>query len=489
MDKNNKNIRFVTGSQHLYGDEALRQVASNSKEIVEFLNEKLRAGVSLIWKGTVKTADEITEAVKDANSDSGCIGVITWMHTFSPSKMWITGLNSINKPILHLHTQFNEKLPFDTIDMDFMNLNQAAHGDKEHGFIYARMRKRRKVVVGYWKDEDTVSQINTWVSACVGFNESNNLKICRFGDNMRDVAVTEGDKVSAEIKLGWSVNGYGVGDLVKYVNNVTDDEANSLIAEYKSKYEIVTGNSDAVKEQAKYEAAIEKFMNERGIGAFTTTFEDLHGLKQLPGLACQRLMEKGYGFGGEGDWKTAAMARIMKVMANNEKTSFMEDYTYNFEKGNEFVLGAHMLEVCPTLADKPEKIKIDVRPLGIGGKEPPARMVFDGAAGSGIYVTLIDLGNRFRILLEEIEGMAAPRKMPNLPVASVMWKLKPNFHDANKAWIIAGGAHHSVISYSLTKEHIIDFARMAGIECVVIGDGLDISSFETDLMIGDLIWG
>jgi L-arabinose isomerase len=483
MDKN-KQIWFITGSQHLYGKETLNQVAQNSKEIVEFLNKN--AKLEIVWKPTVTTSDEITSIMKEANQDETCIGIITWMHTFSPSKMWITGLNIITKPILHLHTQYNEKLPYSKIDMDFMNLNQAAHGDREHGFIYARMRKQRKVVVGYYKDEETVTQINTWIGACIGYNASLNLKVCRFGDNMREVAVTEGNKVSAEIKFGWSVNGYGIGDLVKIVNEVADSEIEKEFLEFKEKYEIVTEDISSIKEQIKYEIALEKFMKKGSFGAFTTTFEDLHGLKQLPGLAVQRLMEKGYGFGGEGDWKTSAMTRIMKEMANNQATSFMEDYTYNFEKGNEMVLGAHMLEVCPTLADG--KVKIDVKPLGIGGKDAPARMIFDGRSGEAICVSLIDLGNRFRIIVAEVEGVALPEKMPNLPVAGVMWKPLPNFYDGAKAWILAGGAHHTVISYTLTKEHIIDFARMANIECVVIGKETNINNFEQNLMIGDIVW-
>ena len=479
-----KTIWFITGSQHLYGDEALRRVAENTSEIVGYIDGKME--VSLVARQVVTTPDEITKTMREANADDDCIGVITWMHTFSPSKMWITGLKLLQKPLLHLHTQYNESLPYSEIDMDFMNLNQAAHGDREHGFIYARMRKQRKVVVGYWKDEDTIAQLNTWASACIGYDESQRLKVCRFGDNMREVAVTEGNKVSAELKLGWSVNGYGIGDLAEYISAVADSEVDALMAEYGTKYDIVTDDIASVREQAKYELAIGKFMADGGFGAFTTTFEDLHGLKQLPGLACQRLMGEGMGFGGEGDWKTAAMTRIMKVMAGNKKTAFMEDYTYNFEKGNELVLGAHMLEVCPTLAEG--KVKIDVQPLGIGGKDAPARMIFDGVSGDAICVSLVDLGNRFRIIVSEVEGVPLPEKMPKLPVAGVTWRPKPSFHDGNRAWILAGGAHHTTISYTLTKEHIIDFARIAGIECIVIGDGLDTARFETDLLIGDMVW-
>ena len=440
----------------------------------------------IIWKPVVTTSEEITKVMKEANADDSCIGIITWMHTFSPSKMWIAGLNLLQKPILHLHTQYNEKLPYSSIDMDFMNLNQSAHGDREHGFIYARMRKPGKVVVGYWKSSKTIAQINTWLCACAGFDESKSLSVCRFGDNMREVAVTEGNKVSAEIKLGWSVNGYGIGDLADYINEVSDDEVQELFGQYSDKYEIVSDDIDSIKEQVKYEIAIERFLNDKKAFAFTTTFEDLHGLKQLPGLAVQRLMEKGYGFGGEGDWKTAAMTRIMKVMSENKATSFMEDYTYNFEEGNEMILGAHMLEVCPTIADG--KIKIDVQPLGIGGKEAPARMIFDGKSGKAVCVSLIDLGDRFRMIVAEVDGVAVPEKMPHLPVAGVMWKPLPNFYDGAKEWILAGGAHHTTISYTLTKEHMTDLARMLDIECVVIGEDTDINRFETDLLLGDMVW-
>ena len=483
MDKN-KQVWFVTGSQHLYGDEALRCVESDSKEIAEYLNKKAKC--SIVFKPVVTTSDNILKLMKEANACDECIGIITWMHTFSPSKMWIAGLGILQKPVLHLHTQYNEKLPYSTIDMDFMNLNQSAHGDREHGFIYARLRKQRKVVVGYWKDEDVISQINVWIQAAIGYDVSKKLKVCRFGDNMRDVAVTEGNKVSAQIKLGWTVDYYGIGDLVEEIDKVTENEVENIFNEYQNKYDIITENIDSVKEQAKYEIALERFMKNIGADALTTNFEDLHGLKQLPGLSIQRLMEKGYGFGGEGDWKTAAMTKILKAMSDNEATSFMEDYTYNLEKGNEMILGAHMLEVCPTVADG--KIKIDVQPLGIGNKQPPARMIFDGKSGSAVAVSLIDLGDRFRMIVAEVEAVKTPEKMPNLPVAGVLWKPMPNFYDGVRAWILAGGAHHTVLSFSLTKEHIIDLSRMFNIECVVIDEKINIDEFETKLMIGDMIW-
>ncbi len=479
-----KQVWFITGSQNLYGEETLRQVAEDSKVITAYLNEKLLCG--LVYKPVVKSPEEITEMMKSANRDDSCIGIITWMHTFSPSKMWISGLNLITKPILHLHTQFNLSIPYDSIDMDFMNLNQSAHGDREHGFIYARMRKPRKVVAGYFKDEAVISGINTWIQAAIGFDACKGLKVCRFGDNMREVAVTEGNKVSAEIKLGWSVNGYGVGDLVEQAARVTEAEIDGKIAEYKKKYDFDTNDIASVEEQARYEAALERFMESGGFGAFTTNFECLHGLKQLPGLAAQRMMEKGYGFGAEGDWKTAALLRVMKLMALNKATSFMEDYTYNLEPGNERILGAHMLEVCPTIAGG--KVRIGVEPLGIGGKEPPARLLFDAKEGDAIAVSLIDLGDRFRLIVAEVNCLKPEKPMPKLPVASATWRPYPSFRDGVWAWIVAGGAHHTAFSYAVKTEAMQDLARMLGIECVVIGKDTDMSRFESELMLGDLIW-
>lgn len=478
-----KQVWFVVGSQELYGEETLKQVAAHAKEMTEFFNQKFDC--SVILKPTATSADTITKIMREANGCEDCIGIITWMHTFSPSKMWISGLNILTKPILHLHTQYNEKIPYDTIDMDFMNLNQAAHGDREHGFIYARMRKQRKVVVGFWKNNDVIEKINIWIKAAIGYYESRNLKVCRFGDNMRDVAVTDGSRVSAEMKFGWSVNYYAVGDLVAQINKVSESDIDILIEEYKSKYTIVTDNIEAIREQAKYEIGMMRFMEKGGFGAYTNTFEDLYGLKQLPGLASQRMMEAGFGFGAEGDWKTAAMLRIMKAMSNNDSTAFMEDYTYNLEKGNEMILGAHMLEVCPTVASG--EIKIDVKPLSIGGKEPPARMIFEGKTGKAIAVSLVDLGNRYRLIVADVECVKMPQPMPNLPVGGVMWKPLPNFYDGVKAWLLAGGAHHTVLSFALTKEHMADFARMCDIECVIIDQNTDISRFENDLMINDII--
>ncbi len=478
------NVWFITGSQHLYGDEALRQVAADSAVIAEHLNGRI--GAEVICTPVVTTAPEITDVMRKANADEDCIGVITWMHTFSPSKMWIDGLKTISKPILHFSTQFNEALPYSAIDMDFMNLNQSAHGDREHSHLYALMRKSRKEVVGHWQDEEAIDEIKTWVSAAKAFAAGNTLRVVRFGDNMRDVAVTEGNKVTTQAKLGWSVDYYGIGDLVEEINKVTDEEADALVEEYKNAYTVVTDDFAAIKEQAKYEIALERFLNKTESTAFTTNFQDLHGLKQLPGLSAQRLMAKGYGFGAEGDWKTAALTRAMKLMSENDSTAFMEDYTYNLVKGEEAILGAHMLEVCPTIAEG--EIKLDVQPLGIGDREPPARLIFNSKAGEAICVSLVDLGNRLRLICAEVECITTPEPMPNLPVASAMWKPYPDFKNGVKAWLLAGGAHHSVLSYSLTKEHIIDFARMAGIECVVIGKDTNVSDFELKLMLGDAAW-
>ena len=478
------NVWFITGSQHLYGDEALRQVAADSAVIAEHLNSRI--GAEVICTPVVTTASEITDVMRKANADEECIGVITWMHTFSPSKMWIDGLKTISKPILHFSTQFNEALPYSEIDMDFMNLNQSAHGDREHSHLYALMRKSRKEVVGHWQDEEAIKEIRTWVSAAKAFAAGSTLRVVRFGDNMRDVAVTDGNKVTAQAKLGWSVDYYGIGDLVEEIEMVTDEEADALVEEYKSAYSVVTDDIAAIKEQAKYEIALERFLKNTESTAFTTNFQDLHGLKQLPGLSAQRLMAKGYGFGAEGDWKTAALTRAMKIMSENDSTAFMEDYTYNLTKGNEAILGAHMLEVCPTIAEG--EIKLDVQPLGIGGKEPPARLIFNAKAGDAICVSLVDLGNRLRLICAEVECISTPEQMPKLPVASAMWKPYPDFKNGVKAWLLAGGAHHSVLSYTLTKEHIIDFARMAGIECVVIGKDTNVSDFELKLMFGDAAW-
>ncbi|OPA78353.1 L-arabinose isomerase [Paenibacillus selenitireducens] len=485
-------IWFVTGSQHLYGPETLEQVDAHSKMITDALNLDSAIPVNLVFKPVVKTAEEIYNLVIQANSDAVCAGIMTWMHTFSPAKMWIAGLNELRKPLLHLHTQFNRDIPWDSIDMDFMNLNQSAHGDREYGFIGARMKIARKVVVGHWEDGEVRARIGRWMRVAVAYNESRQLKVARFGDNMRQVAVTEGDKVEAQIQLGWSVNGYGIGDLVDYIQAVSDEDMQALIDEYATQYDIVPEGleagavRDSISEQARIELGMKAFLQEGGFTAFTTTFEDLHGMKQLPGLAVQRLMEQGYGFGGEGDWKTAALVRLMKVMADGKDTSFMEDYTYHFEPNNEMILGAHMLEVCPTIAET--RPRIEVHPLGIGGKEDPARIVFDGKEGAAVNVSIVDMGNRLRLIVSVVDAVKLENDMPKLPVARVLWKPQPNLKVSAEAWIHAGGAHHTGFSYALTAEDIVDFAEMLGIECVIIDHSTTALAFRNELRLNDIAW-
>jgi len=482
------NFWFITGSQHLYGPEVLVQVRKDAEAIAAGINGKEGVPANVIFKAVVTTPDEITKVMRDATYDDTCAGVITWMHTFSPSKMWINGFAALQKPLLHLHTQFNRDLPYDTIDMDFMNLNQSAHGDREHGFIGARMRMARKVVVGYWDDEEVADQVGAWMRSAVGVAESKKLKVCRFGDNMREVAVTEGDKVEAQIKFGWSVNTQAVGDLVNVMNEVTEAEVDAQMAQYEERYDIITEDIASVRYQAKIEVAIRKMFAENDFGAFTTNFQDLHGMDQLPGLACQNLMADGYGFGGEGDWKTAALLRIMKLMAAGQTggTAFMEDYTYHLEKGNEMILGAHMLEVCPTVAaDKP---RIDVQPLGIGDRQPPARLIFNSKPGKAICASLVDMGGRMRLIVADVEAKGSPKAMPNLPVAGIMWKPLPDLQTSAAAWIYAGGAHHTVMSYDITAEQMADWAEMMDIEYVHIGEETTIPAFKHDLLLSDLVW-
>lgn len=479
---------FVTGSQHLYGPEALDQVAANSKAIVDGLNASGRMPCRIVWKPIVKTAAEIKTMFKEASYNDSCAGVITWMHTFSPSKMWINGLKDFKKPYCHFHTQFNREIPWDDIDMDFMNLNQAAHGDREHGFICTRLRMQRKIIVGYWQDEKPQNKLASWMRSAVGYAFSQNFKMVRFGDNMRQVAVTEGDKVEAEIKLGWDVEYRGIGDLVAIMNEVTDAEVDAMMAEYAEKYDMNTDNVDSVRYQAKTEVAMKKMFDEFGYSAFTTNFEDLHGMDQLPGLACQDLMAKGYGFGGEGDWKVAAMTAIMKAMAEGMTggTAFMEDYTYHLEKGNEHILGAHMLEVCPSVAvNKP---KIEVHELGIGDRQPPARLVFDSKNGDAIVASLVDMGGRLRLIVNDVKACNPLHKMPKLPVAGVMWKPMPDLETSAQAWIMAGGAHHSVLSYDVTAEMMHDWAAMMGIEFVHITADTTIEGIEKELFFNDVAY-
>ncbi|MBO9609726.1 MAG: L-arabinose isomerase [Paenibacillaceae bacterium] len=492
LDFKRYQVWFVTGSQHLYGPETLEEVAAHSRRIAEELNRDNAISCEIVFKPVLKTPDEILGLAREANVDDRCVGLITWMHTFSPAKMWIAGLRELQKPLLHLHTQYNRDIPWDSIDMDFMNLNQAAHGDREYGHIGARMGFARKVVMGYWEDAAVRDRLGAWMRTAVGYAESRKLKVARFGDNMRQVAVTEGDKVEAQIKFGWSVNGYGVGDLVQRMNEFADAEVERLFSSYEELYDIApAGREDgpvrsAILEQARIELGLRSLLEEGGFGAFTTTFEDLHGLKQLPGLAVQRLMADGYGFGGEGDWKTAALVRIMKIMAGGAGTSFMEDYTYHMEPGNEMVLGAHMLEICPTIAAT--KPRIEVHPLGIGGKTDPARFVFDGRSGSALNASVIDLGSRFRLLINTVEAVQPAQPMPKLPVARVLWKPQPSLALSAEAWILAGGAHHTGFSYRVTAEQLTDWAEMVGIEAVLIDGGTTIPAIRNELRWNDLAW-
>ncbi|MGE4563585.1 MAG: L-arabinose isomerase [Victivallaceae bacterium] len=470
MDKNK--LYFITGSQDLYGEAVLRTVARNAQEVVEGLNSSHAISAEIVWQPTVRTAAEIINAIRAANCDDDCIGVICWMHTFSPAKMWINGLKLLQKPLLHFATQHNQLLPWESIDMDFMNLNQAAHGDREFGYICTRLDLPRKVVVGFWRDPAALAEIDVWTRAAAGLREAKTLRVARLGDNMRDVAVTEGDKVSAQIEFGFTVNTYGVGDAVEFIRSVADREVDQLVKEYAELYCVKAKSAAAaaaIREAARQEIGLRAFLASVGAKAFTTTFEDLHGLAQLPGLAAQRLMADGFGFGAEGDWKTAAMLRIAKVMAAGRKggTSFMEDYTYHLEAGRERVLGSHMLEVCPSIAAG--KPSLEVHALGIGGKGDPARLVFDSPAGPALNASLIDLGDRFRLIVNQVEAVKPDRKLPKLPVARTVWVPKPDFHTGVRSWIEAGGAHHAVYSQALEVGHLIDFAELTGIECVVIG--------------------
>ncbi len=483
-------IWFLTGSQHLYGPETLKQVAANSQAIAGGLGEKLPLHV--VFKPVLTTPDAIRATILEANANPECAGLILWMHTFSPSKMWIGGLSALRKPFLHLHTQFNRDLPWGEIDMDFMNLNQAAHGDREAGFLHTRMRLARKVVAGHWQSELLISRIGAWVRAARAWHDWQGAKFARLGDNMRQVAVTEGDKVSAEMKFGFSVNGYGIGDLGAVQAGISDSEINALCDEYAASYQLAPALAKggerhaSLREAARIETALRAFLKQGGFKGFTTTFEDLHGLKQLPGIAVQRLMAEGYGFGAEGDWKTAALLRAMKVIASDlgGKTSFMEDYTYHLEPNNHLVLGSHMLEICPSIAQS--KPSCEIHPLGIGGKEDPVRLVFDAPAGAALNASLIDLGNRFRLLVNEVDAIQPPHALPKLPVARAVWKCRPDFATACESWIHAGGAHHTGFSYTVTREHLEDFATIAGIECVVIGDKTEVGPFRQELRANEV---
>ena len=478
---------FVVGSQFLYGEEVLETVAARAREMAEELSEALP--FPLVYKVTAKTNKEITDVVREANYAENCAGIITWCHTFSPSKMWINGFAALQKPWCHLATQYNRQIPNEEIDMDFMNLNQAAHGDREHGFIGARMRMKRKIVAGYWKEPEVRERLGRWMRTAVGAAVSRSMKVMRFGDNMREVAVTEGDKVEAQIQLGWQVNTWAVGDLVKEMAAVTEAEVDALVAEYTAAYDVATENAAAIRYQAREEIAIRRMMDAEGCRAFTNTFQDLYGMEQLPGLASQHLMALGYGYGGEGDWKVSAMTAILKAMGEggNGSSGFMEDYTYHFGEKGDYSLGAHMLEVCPSLAAG--KPRIETHHLGIGMNEKdPARLVFEGKEGPAIVVSLIDMGGRLRLICQDIRCVKPILPMPNLPVARVMWQALPDLTTGVECWITAGGAHHTVLSYDVTAEQMKDWANMMDVEFVHIGKDTTVEQLEKDLFLADLAW-
>lgn len=472
-------LYFITGSQDLYGEKTLEEVAVDSKKIAAFLDQKLQGTVAVEWKPTVRNSEEIVRVCREASADDACVGVITWMHTFSPAKMWIKGLQLLTKPMLHLHTQANERLPYDTIDMDFMNLNQSAHGDREFGFIVARLGIPQEVAVGFYQDEEVLARLRRFAQVAKAIAFSKNLKVAMFGNNMREVAVTDGDRVESQIRFGWEVNYYGIGDLADRIDAVTGQEIDAKIAEYRAAYELDESGMDAIREQARYEVALERFLVEGGFGAYTDTFQDLHGLKQLPGLATQRMMAKKYGFGAEGDYKTSALCAVFCKMAEGRDgaTGFMEDYTYDFADG--LVLGSHMLEVSPDFAAS--KPKVEVHPLGIGGKEAPARLVFDGVQGDGVAVCMTDMGDRFRLIAAKIELVAQPKPMPKLPVARLMWKLKPDLKTGAAAWLYAGGGHHTVVSTALSLEDIRLFAKLTDTELVTIDESTELNKLQAEL--------
>ena len=487
-------VWFVTGSQHLYGPETLKQVAEHSQKIAASLNKTNSIPVTIVFKPTVKTPEEIFNICSDANTNKKCIGIIAWMHTFSPAKMWINGLKILQKPLCHLHTQFNRDIPWGSIDMDFMNLNQSAHGDREFGYIMSRMRLDRKIVVGHWQDPNVHEQLNKWCRAAAGWNDLQGAKFVRFGDNMRQVAVTDGDKVEAQMKFGYSVNTHGIGDLAAVINKIKDKEIDELCEVYNKEYKLSANlkksgkQYQSLRDAAKIELGLRKFLKDGNFKGFTDTFEDLHGLLQLPGIATQRLMADGYGFGAEGDWKTAALVRAMKVMAHGLPggNSFMEDYTYHFEPNNNMVLGSHMLEICPTIANA--KPSCEIHPLGIGGKADPVRLVFNVNGGAALNASIIDMGNRFRLLINEVEAVKPKHDLPKLPVARVLWKPLPDMQTGCAAWILAGGAHHTCYSQNLATECLEDFAGMAGIECVVIGKDTKLSQFKNELRWNEMYY-
>ena len=482
-----REVWFVTGSQALYGDDALRIVGDHAIEIACALDEADAIPVRIVPKPVVATAEAIREVLLAATAAPGCIGVIAWMHTFSPSRMWIAGLLALQKPLLHLHTQHNRDLPWAEIDMDFMNLNQSAHGDREFGYIESRLRLSRTTVVGHWRDPEVIDRIGVWARAASGIHELRRLRLARFGDNMRQVAVTEGDKVEAQIQLGVRVDGFGVGDLVASVQAASDADVDRLVDDYHASYDMALSlrgdgsRRSALRDAARIEVGLRSFLDEGGFGAFTDTFEDLGDLVQLPGIAAQRLMADGCGFGAEGDWKTALMVRAMKVMALGLPggTSFMEDYTYHLGPDGSKVLGAHMLEVCPSIADG--RPSCEIHPLSIGGRADPVRLVFTARPGPGVVVGLLDLGERFRLVLDDIEVVSPPEDLPRLPVARALWEPKPGLKVAAEAWLLAGGPHHTSLSTALTRTHLEDFAEMAGIELIAIGDGTTVTDIKKEL--------
>ena len=487
-------VWFVTGAQLLYGGDAVIQVDAHSNEMVKGLNESGNLPVKVVYKGTVNSAKEVTAAFKAANNDDKCIGVITWMHTFSPAKMWIHGLQELKKPLLHFHTQFNKEIPWETMDMDFMNLNQSAHGDREFGHMVSRMRKNRKVVVGHWQDPKAQEKIAVWMRVAAAWSDAQDMLIIRFGDQMNNVAVTDGDKVEAELKLGYHVDYCPVNDLMEYYNTVEDKDVQELVGRYFAEYdhapELEDKNTEAYEKvwnSAKAEIAIRRILKDKGAKAFTTNFDDLGNFDQIPGLASQRLMAEGYGFGAEGDWKTAALYRTMWYMSQGmpKGCSFLEDYTLNFDGEKSAILQAHMLEVCPLIAE--HKPKLEVHRLSIGIDSETARLVFTSKPGEGVAATIVDMGNRFRLIVNKVDCIKS-KPLPNLPVASALWIPQPNLEIGAAAWILAGGTHHTSFSYDLTVEYMEDYADIAGIELVVIDKDTTISSFKKELQYNDLYY-
>ena len=489
----NLEVWFVTGAQLLYGGDAVIAVDAHSNAMVKGLNESGNLPVKVVYKGTVNSATEVQATFKAANNDDKCIGVITWMHTFSPAKMWIHGLQEFKKPLLHFHTQFNKEIPWKEIDMDFMNLNQSAHGDREFGHIMSRMRKNRKVVVGHWQDEKAQERIAVWMRVAAAWADAQDMLIVRFGDNMNNVAVTDGDKVEAELRLGYHVDYYPIAELVAQQDKVTDEEIAALVKEYDQLYDVADnakeGGKDRMQviEAARVEIALRRFLALKGAKAFTTNFDDLHGVDQLPGLACQRLMAEGFGFGAEGDWKTAALCRTMWFMGQGLEggCSFMEDYTYHFDGKDSAILQAHMLEVCPLISE--HKPKLEVHPLGIGGKNDPARLVFTTKEGAGVAATVVDMGNRFRLIVNQVDCIKS-HKLPKLPVASALWSPQPSLEVGAAAWILAGGTHHTSFSFSIDREYLDDYAEIAGIEMVVIDNDTTISGFKSELRMNEVYY-